>query len=110
MANLLPAICDLSVTNVCNAACDFCGFARDKTLTGPARYVDTDAYFPSAADPVPARDSIPDAARRRAAGASQHRAAGLRDRYIDQLAAAGLDRLIISIDSANLAEHELNRG
>ena len=31
-------------------------------------------------------------------------------RYIDQLAAAGLDRLIISIDSANLAEHELNRG
>jgi len=31
----LPAICDISVTNVCNAACDFCGFARDKTLRGP---------------------------------------------------------------------------
>lgn len=45
MANLLPAICDLSVTNVCNAACDFCGFARDKTLTGLARYVDADAYL-----------------------------------------------------------------
>jgi len=30
----LPAVCDVSVTNVCNAACDFCGFARDKTLTG----------------------------------------------------------------------------
>jgi len=24
----LPAVCDVSVTNVCNAACDFCGFAR----------------------------------------------------------------------------------
>ena len=40
----LPAVCDFSITNVCNAACDFCGFARDKTLIGPARYVDTDAY------------------------------------------------------------------
>jgi hypothetical protein len=33
----LPAIGDISVTNVCNAACGFCGFARDKTLAGPAR-------------------------------------------------------------------------
>jgi len=31
-------------------------------------------------------------------------------RYIDPLAAAGLDRLIISIDSAKIAEHERNRG
>ena len=31
-------------------------------------------------------------------------------RYIDALAAAGLDRLIVSIDSANLTEHEHNRG
>src|SRR5215470_11257376 len=38
--NLLPAICDVSVTNLCNAACDFCGFARDKNLAGPRRYID----------------------------------------------------------------------
>jgi 2-iminoacetate synthase ThiH len=37
---VLPAICDVSVTNVCNAACDFCGFARDKNLAGPRRYID----------------------------------------------------------------------
>jgi len=37
--NPLPAICDVSVTNVCNAACDFCGFARDK-FAGPRRYID----------------------------------------------------------------------
>ena len=40
----LPAVCDVSVTNVCNAACDFCGFARDKTLVGAARYLDADAF------------------------------------------------------------------
>jgi molybdenum cofactor biosynthesis enzyme MoaA len=39
-----PAVCDFSVTNVCNAARDFCGFAWDKTLIGLARYVDADAF------------------------------------------------------------------
>jgi 2-iminoacetate synthase ThiH len=39
-SNLLPAVCDVSVTNVCNAACDFCGFSRDKNLAGRRRYVD----------------------------------------------------------------------
>lgn len=39
-AGALPAICDFSIPNVCNAACDFCGFSRDKRLAGPARYVD----------------------------------------------------------------------
>jgi 2-iminoacetate synthase ThiH len=40
----LPAICDISVTNVCNAACGFCGFSRDKTLRGPAQYIDVQKY------------------------------------------------------------------
>lgn len=40
----LPAVCDVSVTNVCNAACDFCGFSRDKTLAGPRRYIDPAAF------------------------------------------------------------------
>ncbi|MBV8613491.1 MAG: radical SAM protein, partial [Acetobacteraceae bacterium] len=31
------------MTNVCNAACDFCGFARDKGLAGPKRHMDADA-------------------------------------------------------------------
>lgn len=44
LARLLPAVCDVSVTNVCNAACDCCGFARDKTPVGPRRYIDPDAF------------------------------------------------------------------
>ena len=123
----LPAVCDFSVTNVCNAACDFCGFARDKTLTGPARYVDADEF--SRALPILHRRGIrymtlqggeplvhPDIVRL----VSQTAAAGMScaiitngwflSRYIASLAAAGLRRLIVSIDSAELAEHERNRG
>jgi MoaA/NifB/PqqE/SkfB family radical SAM enzyme len=123
----LPAVCDVSVTNVCNAACDFCGFARDKTLAGPARYVDADAF--ARALPILHRRGIRyvtlqggeplvhlDIVRL----VSQTTTAGIScavitngwflPRYIDSLASAGLDRLIISIDSADLAEHERNRG
>jgi MoaA/NifB/PqqE/SkfB family radical SAM enzyme len=123
----LPAVCDFSITNVCNAACDFCGFARNKTLAGAARCVDADAF--ARALPIFHRRGIrymtlqggephahPDIIRL----ASQTVAAGIScavitndwflPRYIDPLAAAGLERLIISLDSANLAAHERNRG
>jgi MoaA/NifB/PqqE/SkfB family radical SAM enzyme len=128
MPNLrLPAVCDFSITNVCNAACDFCGFARDKTLAGAARYVDADAF--SQALPILHRRGIryltlqggeplvhPEVVRL----VSQTVAAGIScaiitngwflSRYIKSLAAAGLCQLIVSLDSADLAEHERNRG
>ncbi|MBV9687690.1 MAG: radical SAM protein [Alphaproteobacteria bacterium] len=126
-ALVLPAVCDFSITNLCNAACDFCGFARDKTLAGPARFVDTEAY--SRALPVLHRRGIryltlqggeplvhPDVVRL----VSQTVAAGIScamitngwflSRSIRSLADAGLCRLIVSLDSADLAEHERNRG
>jgi len=123
----LPAVCDVSVTNVCNAACDFCSFARDKTLAGAARYLDPDAF--SRALPILHRRGIrhitlqggeplvhPDIVGL----TSLTTAAGIScaiitngwflPRYIDSLSVAGLSRLIVSIDSANLAAHERNRG
>jgi MoaA/NifB/PqqE/SkfB family radical SAM enzyme len=123
----LPAVCDVSVTNVCNAACDFCGFARDKPLVGAARYLDAEAF--SRALPILYRRGIrymtlqggeplvhPDVVRLVAETA----AAGIScaiitngwflPRYIEPLIAAGLSRLIVSIDSASLIEHECNRG
>jgi MoaA/NifB/PqqE/SkfB family radical SAM enzyme len=123
----LPAICDVSVTNACNAACDFCGFARDKTLIGPARYLDAGAF--ANALPILRRRGIryitlrggeplvhPDIV----ALVSLTLAAGIScgvitngwflPRYIDRLAAIGLSRLVISLDSAELAEHERNLG
>ena len=128
MADLsIPAVCDFSITNVCNAACDFCGFARHKTLIGPARYVDTSAY--SRALPILYRRGIryltlqggeplvhPEVVQL----VSQTAATGIScaiitngwflSRYIKSLAAAGLYQLIVSLDSADLAEHERNRG
>src|SRR5215471_9077065 len=126
-ALVLPAVCDFSITNVCNAVFDFCGFARDKTLAGAARYVDTDAF--SRALPILHRRGVrfitlqggeplvhPEVIQL----VSQTTEAGISyaiitngwflPRYIESLAVAGLSRLIVSIDSANLAEHERNRG
>jgi MoaA/NifB/PqqE/SkfB family radical SAM enzyme len=123
----LPAVCDFSITNICNAACDFCGFARDKTLIGPARYVDAVAY--SRALPILHRRGIryltlqggeplvhPEVIRL----VSQTAATGIScaiitngwflSRYIKSLAAAGLCQLIVSLDSGDLTEHERNRG
>jgi molybdenum cofactor biosynthesis enzyme MoaA len=37
---LVPAICDVSVTNVCNATCDFCAYAHDKGVVRDRRWVD----------------------------------------------------------------------
>ena len=124
---MLPAVCDVSVTNVCNAACDFCGFARNKALAGPARYIDAEAF--SRALPILHRRGIryttlqggeplvhPDIVRL----VSDTTATGIScavitngwflPRYIEAMAAVGLSRLIVSIDSANLAAHECNRG
>jgi len=123
----LPAVCDFSITNLCDAACAFCGFARDKTLVGATRYVDVDAF--ARALPILHRRGIrymtsqggeplvhPDIIRL----VSQTARADIScavitngwflPRFIDRLAAAGLDRVIVSIDSANIAEHERNRG
>jgi MoaA/NifB/PqqE/SkfB family radical SAM enzyme len=126
-ANLLPAICDVSVTNVCNAACDFCGFSRDKNLIGARRYLDLDQF----------KRALPFLRRRRIrfltfqggeplvhpqidALVAEATAAEIQcglitngwflSRHVDALVAAGLKRLLISIDSDSMPKHEANRG
>jgi MoaA/NifB/PqqE/SkfB family radical SAM enzyme len=119
----LPAICDISVTNVCNAACDFCGFSRDKTLRGPARYIDVQNFNSALA--ILWRKRIryvtlqggeplvhPEIVRLVSLTAASGISCGVitngwfLPRYIDRLAAAGLSRLVISLDSADLGDHE----
>ena len=39
-----PSICNIAVTNVCNATCDFCNFAYDKGLVTHRSYIDVDNY------------------------------------------------------------------
>ncbi|HKD52898.1 MAG TPA: radical SAM protein [Steroidobacteraceae bacterium] len=124
--NLLPAICDVSVTNLCNAACDFCGFARDKNV-GARRYLDLAGF--TRALPIMRRRRIrymtfqggeplvhPDVVGLVRAATQAGVECGLitngwfLPEYIEALAAAGLRRLLVSIDSHSMPKHELNRG
>jgi molybdenum cofactor biosynthesis enzyme MoaA len=107
----LPAACDCSVTNVCNAACEFCSFSREKTAAGHARYVSADDY--ARALPILHRRGIrymtlqggelvhPEVVRLVADTSASGIQRGVitngwfLPRYIDALAAAGLARLIV---------------
>src|SRR5215467_14181374 len=40
----VPALCNVAVTNACNAACDFCGFARGKVGARNLRWIDADRF------------------------------------------------------------------
>jgi MoaA/NifB/PqqE/SkfB family radical SAM enzyme len=112
---------------VCNAACDFCGFARDKNLAGPRRYVDLAGF--SRALPILRRRRIrymtfqggeplvhPDIVGLVQAAAQAGIECGLitngwfLPERIEALASAGLRRLLVSIDSHSMRKHELNRG
>lgn len=125
--DLLPAVVDVSVTNVCNAACDFCGFARGKGMAGPRRYL----------DPVEFKRALPILRRRRvryvtfqggeplvhpeivklvdaSSEAGMYTAlitnGWFLPRYVSRLAGAGVKRLMISLDSDRIPAHEHNRG
>ena len=39
-----PALCNIAVTNSCNAACDFCNFSRGKVAARDLRWIDTDKF------------------------------------------------------------------
>jgi MoaA/NifB/PqqE/SkfB family radical SAM enzyme len=124
---LLPGICDVSVTNLCNATCDFCAFAHDKGLVKDRRFVDRDTL--ARALPILRRRNIDylnfqggepllhpqieglvaDAVR------AGFKAALITNGWqlpqkIDALIAAGLGTLLVSIDSHSLVLHEKNRG
>src|SRR5271165_2054387 len=125
--NFIPAVCDVSVTNLCNAACDFCGFSRDKNLVGPRRYIDLAEF--SRALPIlrsrrvrymtfqggeplvhPDIDGLVAAATKAGIQCGLITNGWFLPQHIDELAAAGLKRLIISIDSDRMSAHEANRG
>jgi len=125
--DMLPALCDVSVTNVCNAACDFCGFSRDKNLVGPRRYLSLSGF--TRALPVLRRRNIryltfqggeplvhPHIELLVAEAANAGMICGVitngwfLSRYIEGLVEAGLRRLTISIDSDDMQMHEANRG
>ena len=126
-APFIPAVLDLSVTDYCNADCDFCGFAKSKMRGKPRRFVDRDDF--ERALPILARRGIryinfqggePLLHPHIIEMVALARKTGMKPSLItngwnlpqraDALADAGLQNLLVSIDSADMASHESNRG
>jgi MoaA/NifB/PqqE/SkfB family radical SAM enzyme len=126
-AGFIPAVLDLSVTDYCNADCDFCGFARNKMRGKPRRFVDHEGFI--RALPILARRGIrylnfqggePLLHPKIVDMVAAVRDAGMKPSLItngwrlperaDALADAGIQNLLISIDSDDMAAHEKNRG
>ncbi|TCM20364.1 MoaA/NifB/PqqE/SkfB family radical SAM enzyme [Novosphingobium sp. PhB165] len=126
-ARFIPGIVDLSVTDYCNADCSFCGFARSKMKRVPRRFVDADGVL--RALPILKRRGIayinfqggePLLHPRMIEMVAAARAIGMKPSLItngwklpekaEALAKAGLQNLLVSIDSHDLAAHEANRG
>jgi len=127
VSGLVPGICDVSVTNACNATCDFCSFARDKDVVREKRWIDRAGF--TRALPLLYRRGIryvnfqggePLMHREIAELVAAAREAGMRPalitngwhlpQLVEQLCTAGLHTLLVSIDSHSMEEHERNRG
>lgn len=122
-----PALCNVAVTNACNAGCDFCNFARGKVSARHLRWIDVD-HFARALSILYQRDIRylsffggepllhPRLAEMVAIAVSTGMGTAvitngwLLPRQLDKLAAAGLKTVYVSIDAAAIAEHEANRG
>lgn len=122
-----PALCNIAVTNSCNATCDFCNFARGKVPRPDLRWIDAHR-FAAAADILYARgiryvsffggepllhpnvcEMIAIAAEKDL-GTALITNGWLLPQLADKLAAAGLKTVYVSIDAATVSEHEKNRG
>lgn len=122
-----PAICNIAVTNACNATCEFCNFAHDKGKVETLRWIDADR-FGAALDILYARDiryinffggetllhpRLPELVAMvtdRDMGAIVITNGWLLPSRLEELAKAGLRTVAISIDSAQMSRHEANRG
>jgi MoaA/NifB/PqqE/SkfB family radical SAM enzyme len=122
-----PALCNVAVTNACNAACDFCNFARGKVRSSNLRWIDAD-QFGRALDILRKRDiryisffggepllhprlaDMLSMVVQRDMGPALITNGWLLPSKLEKLAATGLKTIYISIDAATITRHEANRG
>jgi MoaA/NifB/PqqE/SkfB family radical SAM enzyme len=122
-----PAICNVAVTNSCNARCDFCNFANGKVQKTDLRWIDAE-HFDRALDILYKRgirylnifggepllhprltEMIAMAIARNMAPAVITNG-WLLPAKLDELAGTGLKTIYVSIDAPVVAQHEANRG
>ena len=123
-----PSTCQFAITNVCNAACDFCNFSRDKLERAQSRWVSLEdglrcleilrsqdvgfmvftggepTVHPNWVELLEASDRLGMVNLMVSNGST------LSPRTIEKFQKANLSGIIISIDSQDLAKHEENRG
>ena len=122
-----PALCNIAVTNSCNAACGFCNFARGKVSARHLRWLDPD-QFPRALDILYQRDvrylsffggepllhphlaHMIELAVVKGMGPSLITNGWLLPQKLDELSRSGLQTIYISLDAADLATHDTSRG
>jgi MoaA/NifB/PqqE/SkfB family radical SAM enzyme len=123
-----PSTCQFAITSACNAQCGFCNFAVDKMPAALRHMVSLEAanqaadilyrhgvYFMIYVGGEPMmhphlNNMIAHAAKIGMAPLLVTNGSLLSDDRIDQLAAAGLVSVIISIDATEVEKHEQNRG
>jgi MoaA/NifB/PqqE/SkfB family radical SAM enzyme len=126
-SDLVPGVCDVSVTNVCNATCDFWSFARGKDFVRDRRWIDRAGFARAlpllfrrgiryvnsqGGEPLmhPEIDCLVGAARQAGMRSALITNGWHLPQIIERLCAAGLHTLLVSIDSHHVGDHECNRG
>ncbi|HZP22305.1 MAG TPA: radical SAM protein [Terriglobales bacterium] len=122
-----PALCNVAVTNSCNATCDFCNFAYDKGRVGKIRWIDAGrfddalailhsrgvryiSFFGGETLLHPRLPEMIAMTVARGMGPAVITNGWLLPARLEQLASAGLKSIYVSIDSPDMSEHEHNRG
>jgi MoaA/NifB/PqqE/SkfB family radical SAM enzyme len=120
-----PALCNIAVTNSCNATCDFCNFARGKVRD--LRWMDADRFAPAldilrqrgiryvsffGGEPLlhPRLGEMIEIAVAKGLVPAIITNGWLLPSRLEALAKAGLKTVYISIDAAATEVHENNRG
>ena len=123
-----PSCCNIAVTNVCNATCDFCGYAKGKIQVKDWVWIDyhdtlkaLDILYArgvryltfSGGEPLLHPRLLDMVAYARGLGMRPSvvtNGSPLTPRNLVKIKNSGLQTLFISIDSPDAAKHEANRG
>ena len=123
-----PGCCNFAVTNACNANCDFCNYARDKTFVTERVFVDYDKACQamdilydrgirfltfSGGEPTlhpKLKDMVAYAVKKGMRPSVVTNGGRLTPALLNDLKNSGLKTMFISIDSPSAEEHEKNRG
>ncbi|HZQ94683.1 MAG TPA: radical SAM protein [Candidatus Sulfotelmatobacter sp.] len=122
-----PALCNIAITNSCNATCDFCNFANGKIARRDLRWIDAQrldsalqilhgrgvryvSFFGGEPLLHPQVTEMVAMSVARGMGTALITNGWLLPSKLEELAAAGLKTIYISMDAATTAAHESNRG